>query len=143
MGRAQYLIYIHLLDKRWYTSRRYHLLSRTEQKGQKVLKETFIMADDAGQQFMISSSREPRLPRQRLLRRSMVIWLTAIFLVETLASGMTWPSLLQRFQALTSGPGFSTRQARGQAFFVSSGLLGSLNSSQGTTDELQINLQGV
>jgi eukaryotic-like serine/threonine-protein kinase len=101
------------------------------------------MADGAGQQFMISSSREPRLPRQRLLWRSMAIWLTAIFLVETLASGMTWPALLQRFQARTSGPSFSMRQARGQAFFVSSGLLGSLNSSQGTTDELQINLQSI
>jgi len=32
---------------------------------------------------------------------------------------------------------------RGQAFFASSGLLGSKNSSQGTTDELQVNLQGI
>jgi hypothetical protein len=62
------------------------------------------MADDAEQQSIPSSLGKPQLPRRGTSRRTMMIWLTAFFLAEVVASGITWPTLLQRLGVLPVTP---------------------------------------
>lgn len=75
-------------------------------------------------------------------KRTMLIWLTGIILAEIIASGITWPTVIQSFQSLFKASPTQSTIVR-QAFFVSSGLLSDENSNQGNTDEFQINLQNV
>ena len=100
------------------------------------------MSDDTGLPFLSSSPREPRLAKRSVLQLTVVMWLIGIFLAEAVASGITWPTIVQRLQALTSRTGSPTVQVMRQAYFSSSGLV-SPDSNQGITDQLQINLENV
>src|SRR5258706_2378422 len=99
------------------------------------------MADDAGQQFMFTPPREPSGTKWSASHLTLALWLIGIFLVEGVASGITWPTVLQRLQPLSSK---TVGQVVRQAHFVSSGLLSANpESSQGITDQLVIELNNV
>jgi hypothetical protein len=63
----------------------------------------------------------------------MVIWFIAIFLAETLASGITWPTLLQGLQTLTSAD-ISVGHVR---------FLSSRSAPLGSLDEVEITFQHI
>src|SRR5229473_2735002 len=108
------------------------------------LKETFIMADDAGQQFMFTTPRERWGTKRSASQLILALWLIGIFLVEGVASGITWPTVLQRLQLLSSRTGSTAGSSVKLAYFVSSGLLSANpQSSQGITDQLVIELNNI
>ncbi len=108
------------------------------------LKETFIMADDAGQQFMFTTSRERWGTKRSASQLILALWLIGICLVEGVASGITWPTVLQRLQLLSSRTGSTAGSSVKLAYFVSSGLLSANpQSSQGITDQLVIELNNI
>ena len=97
-----------------------------------------MMANEAGQHFTISSSDEQRLPARGLTRRYVMIWLSVIFLAEMLASGITYPILLQRMQALLSSANSGGQVLSGQVRFLSSPA-----APPGNIDEVQITMQQI
>ena len=102
------------------------------------------MADDTGQQLVFAMPREPHFPKRSISQLAVVMLLIGIFLAEGVASGITWPTLLQRLQALTPRTSSTMGQVVRQAYFVSSGLLSSTpESNQGITDQLQIRLENI
>jgi eukaryotic-like serine/threonine-protein kinase len=97
------------------------------------------MGNDKGQQLANSLLlRGPTSSKRGISRRTMVIWLVGIALAEVLASGITWPTVLQRFQ----GPLSNAAPLIGHAFFVSSGEI-SLDSNAGFADQLQVSLHNL
>jgi hypothetical protein len=99
-----------------------------------------MMSDNTGQPFLSSSPRELRLAKRSVLQLTVVLWLIGIFLAEAVASGITWPTVMQRLrQALTSRTSPLTGQVVRQAYFASSGLV-SPDSTQGITDQLVIHM---
>lgn len=102
------------------------------------------MSDNARQSNPFSSPRETRIPKRSVLQLTMVMWLIGIFLAEAVASGITLPTVIQRFQSLSLLFSSPPPQPKilGHAYFVSSGFV-SPDSTEGITDELQINLENV
>src|SRR5260370_20248960 len=86
------------------------------------LKETFIMADDAGQQFMFTTSRERWGTKRSASQLILALWLIGICLVEGVASGITWPTVLQRLQLLSSRTGSTAGCLVKAAYLFCSGL---------------------
>lgn len=102
-----------------------------------------MMSDDTGQAIMISSPREPGMAKRSALQLTLVLWLIGIFLAEAVASGLTWPTVVQRLQqALTSKTSPLKVQVVRQAFIASSALV-SADSKQGITDQLVIHMEDI
>jgi eukaryotic-like serine/threonine-protein kinase len=99
------------------------------------------MSVDAGQSNSFTTHRDPR-PKPSFLQLTVVIWLIVIFLAEAAASGITWPTIMQRLRSLSFTTSSPSPPIIGHAYFVSSRLV-IPETNQGITDELQINLGNI
>jgi hypothetical protein len=73
------------------------------------------MTDDAGKQAIEPLSNKIRSPKRGFLQRTLVLWLVGVILAEVVASGVTWPSVLQTFRSLSSSAAKATATASTQA----------------------------
>src|SRR6266849_7363261 len=97
------------------------------------------MTDDPGKQSIDSLSSKLRWPKRGILQRTLVLWLVGVILAEVVASGVTWPSVLQTFRSLSSSAAKATATASTQANATATAIATTVQANANATAQANAN----